>query len=179
MGGRVDRVAHGSSPAFAVVRKHLHRHGVLEAPDHADRPFALVTDQVRRAEAGKRQGHCVAFFLATGKHQHRIPLFPVMQEILAIGVVPGGAGAYEKGKRFQVDMGAKQRSVDGRAVDHNHGKGQGTFLEERPQPVADRLVSDAVEHQAKIGQHRTTALAPNTVTRAMWSPAVARISRDI
>lgn len=71
-GGRVDRVAHGSSPAFAVVRKHLHRHGMFEAPDHADRPFALVTDQVRRAEAGERQGHRVAFFLAAGKHQHRI-----------------------------------------------------------------------------------------------------------
>jgi hypothetical protein len=60
--GYTEKVCHGASPAFAVVRKHLHRHGVFEAPDHADRPLALVTDQVRRAEAGERQEYSFAFF---------------------------------------------------------------------------------------------------------------------
>ena len=62
-----------------------------------------------------------------------------------------GVGADKKGAGHGVDMGAKRWRVDGRVTDHIHGKGQGTFLEERPQPVANRRTSAAVEQQVQVG----------------------------
>ena len=71
-----------SSAAFAAIFKHFGWHGVVELPDHFDRPFALVAHVGGLTEIREGKREAVLFFLLARENENPVSALGVMDEIL-------------------------------------------------------------------------------------------------
>jgi hypothetical protein len=76
---------YSTTPSISL--KHLHRHRMLESPDHFDRPLALMADPIHRPKKGERYRYVVPFLRPSCKNKNRITSLLMVNQVLAIGMI--------------------------------------------------------------------------------------------